>query len=159
MLFDAHTRSFAAMGGIARRVHPRQHEDAVDKVKKGKGGTDNKRFAVTCAHYLFDADFCNVASGWEKGVEEKIRRPLTDAACSAPSSSLRAATGAIPCQRRRPTSSRRTRAAPAEAYRIALGTRRQQPGIALAPRDAGTPMRRLAVRGRSTAPVERDARR
>jgi hypothetical protein len=24
-----------------------------------------------CAHYLFDADFCNVASGWEKGVVEK----------------------------------------------------------------------------------------
>ncbi len=27
--------------------------------------------AVMCAHYLFDADFCNVASGWEKGVVEK----------------------------------------------------------------------------------------
>jgi len=26
---------------------------------------------VMCAHYLFDADFCNVASGWEKGVVEK----------------------------------------------------------------------------------------
>lgn len=24
-----------------------------------------------CAHYLFDADFRNVASGWEKGVVEK----------------------------------------------------------------------------------------
>jgi hypothetical protein len=24
-----------------------------------------------CAHYLFDASFCNVASGWEKGVVEK----------------------------------------------------------------------------------------
>lgn len=24
-----------------------------------------------CAHYLFDTDFCNVASGWEKGVVEK----------------------------------------------------------------------------------------
>ena len=24
-----------------------------------------------CAHYLIDADFCNVASGWEKGVVEK----------------------------------------------------------------------------------------
>ena len=37
MLFDAHTRSFAAMS----------------------------------AHYLFDPDFCNVASGWEKGRVEK----------------------------------------------------------------------------------------
>jgi hypothetical protein len=31
----------------------------------------NKRFAVMCAHDLFDADFCNVAAGWEKGVVEK----------------------------------------------------------------------------------------
>jgi hypothetical protein len=43
----------------------------VDKVKKGKGRVVNARFAVMCAHYLFDADFCNVASGWEKGVVEK----------------------------------------------------------------------------------------
>jgi hypothetical protein len=40
-------------------------------VKKGKGRVVNARFAVMCAHYLFDADFCNVASGWEKGVVEK----------------------------------------------------------------------------------------
>ena len=71
MLFDAHTRSFAAMGGIARRGIYDNMKTAVDKVKKGKGRTVNKRFAVMCAHYLFDADFCNVASGWEKGVVEK----------------------------------------------------------------------------------------
>jgi len=61
MLFDAHTRSFAAMGGIARRGIYDNMKTAVDKVKKGKGRTVNKRFAVMCAHYLFDADFCNVA--------------------------------------------------------------------------------------------------
>ena len=44
---------------------------AVDKIKKGKGRVVNARFAVMCAHYLFDPDFCNVASGWEKGVVEK----------------------------------------------------------------------------------------
>jgi hypothetical protein len=44
---------------------------AVDKVLKGKGRVVNARFAVMCAHYLFDADFCNVASGWEKGTVEK----------------------------------------------------------------------------------------
>jgi hypothetical protein len=43
----------------------------VDRVKKGKGRTVNARFAVMCAHYLFDADFCNVASGGEKVVAEK----------------------------------------------------------------------------------------
>jgi hypothetical protein len=44
---------------------------AVDKVKKGKGRTINTRFAAMASHYLFDPDFCNVASGWEKGVVEK----------------------------------------------------------------------------------------
>ena len=71
MLFDAHTRSFAAMGGIARRGIYDNMKTAVDKVKKGKGRTVNKRFAAMCTHYLVDADFCNVASGWEKGVIEK----------------------------------------------------------------------------------------
>jgi transposase len=71
MLFDAHTRAFSAMGGIARRGIYDNMKTAVDKVKKGKGRTVNKRFAAMCAHYLVDADFCNVASGWEKGVIEK----------------------------------------------------------------------------------------
>jgi transposase len=70
MLFDAHTRCFAALG-IARRGIYDNMKTAVDKVKKGKGRVVNTRFAVMCAHYLFDADFCNVASGWEKGVVEK----------------------------------------------------------------------------------------
>jgi hypothetical protein len=43
----------------------------VDRVRKGKGRTVNARFAVMCAHYLYDPDFCNVAAGWEKGVVEK----------------------------------------------------------------------------------------
>tara|TARA_B110001454_G_scaffold99778_1_gene94249 strand:- start:995 stop:2518 length:1524 start_codon:yes stop_codon:yes gene_type:complete len=71
MLFDAHTRSFAALGGVARRGIYDNMKTAVDQVKKGKGRVVNARFAVMCAHYLFDADFCNVASGWEKGVVEK----------------------------------------------------------------------------------------
>jgi transposase len=70
MLFDAHTRSFGA-GWRGRRGIYDNMKTAVDKVKKGKGRIVNARFAVMCAHYLFDADFCNVASGWEKGVVEK----------------------------------------------------------------------------------------
>jgi len=71
MLFDAHTRSFAALGGVARRGIYDNMKTAVDKVKKGKGRIVNARFAVMCAHYLIEADFCNVASGWEKGRVEK----------------------------------------------------------------------------------------
>ena len=48
MLFDAHTRSFAALGGVARRGIYDNMKTAVDKVKKGKGRIVNERFA-TCA--------------------------------------------------------------------------------------------------------------
>lgn len=71
MLFDAHSRSFAALGGVPRRGIYDNMKTAVDKVNKGKGRIVNARFAVMCAHYLFDVDFCNVASGWEKGLVEK----------------------------------------------------------------------------------------
>ncbi|AYC35065.1 IS21 family transposase [Pseudomonas cavernae] len=71
MLFDAHTRSFSALGGVPRRGIYDNMKTAVDKVNKGKGRTVNARFAVMCAHYLFDPDFCNVAAGWEKGIVEK----------------------------------------------------------------------------------------
>ena len=71
MLFDAHTRSFTALGGVPRRGIYDNMKTAVDRVNKGKGRVVNARFAVMCAHYLFDADFCNVASGWEKGIVEK----------------------------------------------------------------------------------------
>jgi hypothetical protein len=70
MLFDAHARGFAALG-IARRGIYDNMKTAVDKVNKGRGRVVNTRFAVMCAHYLIDADFCNVASGWEKGIVEK----------------------------------------------------------------------------------------
>jgi transposase len=71
MLFDAHTRAFTALGGIPRRGIYDNMKTAVDKVKKGKARVVNARFTAMCAHYLFDSDFCNVASGWEKGVVEK----------------------------------------------------------------------------------------
>ena len=71
MLFDAHTRSFIALGGVPRRGIYDNMKTAVDKVKKGKGRIVNTRFAAMASHYLFDSDFCNVASGWEKGVVEK----------------------------------------------------------------------------------------
>ena len=71
MLFDAHTRSFQALGGVTRRGIYDNMRTAVDKVQRGKQRTVNARFAAMCSHYLFDPDFCNVASGWEKGVVEK----------------------------------------------------------------------------------------
>ena len=71
MLFDAHTRAFTALGGIPKRGIYDNMKTAVDKVSKGNGRIVNARFFAMTAHYLFDPDFCNVASGWEKGVVEK----------------------------------------------------------------------------------------
>jgi transposase len=71
MLFDAHTRSFTELGGVPRRGIYDNMKTAVDKVQKGKERVVNQRFKAMCSHYLFDADFCNVASGWEKGIVEK----------------------------------------------------------------------------------------
>ncbi len=71
MLFDAHTRGFTALGGIPRRGIYDNMKTAVDKVQPGKARVVNARFAALASHYLFDTDFCNVASGWEKGIVEK----------------------------------------------------------------------------------------
>ena len=71
MLFDGHARAFSALGGIPRRGIYDNMKTAVDKVKKGKARVVNTRFAAMASHYLFDPDFCNVASGWEKGIVEK----------------------------------------------------------------------------------------
>jgi hypothetical protein len=55
---------------LARGIYDNM-KTAVDRVTKGKGRVVNARFSALCSHYLFDAEFCNVASGWEKGVVEK----------------------------------------------------------------------------------------
>ena len=44
---------------------------AVDKVGRGKERQVNARFAAMVSHFLFEAEFCNPASGWEKGQIEK----------------------------------------------------------------------------------------
>ena len=71
MLFDAHAKAFAALGGVPQRGIYDNMKTAVDKVNRGKERAVNARFKAMCSHYLFDSDFCNVASGWEKGVVEK----------------------------------------------------------------------------------------
>jgi len=71
MLFDAHTRAFSVLGGVPKRGIYDNMKTAVDRVSKGNGWVVNSRFFAMTAHYLFDPDFCNVASGWEKGIVEK----------------------------------------------------------------------------------------
>lgn len=71
MLFDAHNHAFAAFGGIPARGIYDNMKTAVDKVRRGKQRDVNIRFASMVSHFLFDAEFCNPASGWEKGQIEK----------------------------------------------------------------------------------------
>ncbi|MCQ8119972.1 Mu transposase domain-containing protein, partial [Methylomonas rosea] len=68
---DAHTKAFTALGGITKRGIYDNMKTAVDKVTKRNGRVVNARFFAMTAHYLFEPDFCNVASGWEKGIVEK----------------------------------------------------------------------------------------
>ncbi len=71
MLFDAHNHAFATFGGVPARGIYDNMKTAVDKVRRGKQRDVNLRFAAMVSHYLFDAEFCNPASGWEKGQIEK----------------------------------------------------------------------------------------
>ena len=72
MLFDAHTRCLTGLGGVAGRGIYDNMKTAVDRTpRKDRGRLVNARFAAMTAHYLFEPDFCNVASGWEKGRVEK----------------------------------------------------------------------------------------
>lgn len=71
MLFDAHTRAFAAFGGVPKRGIYDNMRTAVDKVGKGKERSVNARFESMTGHYLFEPEFCNRAAGWEKGIVEK----------------------------------------------------------------------------------------
>lgn len=71
MLFDAHARAFGAFGGVPQRGIYDNMKTAVDQVLAGKKRKINSRFEAMSGHYLFEPEFCNVASGWEKGIVEK----------------------------------------------------------------------------------------
>ncbi len=71
MLFDAHYHAFGVFGGIPERGIYDNMKTAVDKVGRGKQRTINRRFQAMASHYLFEAEFCNPAAGWEKGQVEK----------------------------------------------------------------------------------------
>ena len=72
MLFDAHNHAFRVFGGVPERGIYDNMKTAVDKIGRGKQRTVNRRFQTMVSHYLFEADFCNAAAGWEKGQVEKV---------------------------------------------------------------------------------------
>ena len=74
MLFDAHNHALRVFEGVPRRGIYDNMKTAVDKLKRGKVREINKRFTAMTSHYVYEADFCNPAAGWEKGqVEKNVR--------------------------------------------------------------------------------------
>ena len=71
MLFDAHWHGFRVFGGIPERGIYDNMRTAVDRVGRGKERQVNIRFLAMANHYVFAPEFCNPASGWEKGQVEK----------------------------------------------------------------------------------------
>ena len=71
MLFDALTQAFRVLGGVPRRGIFDNMKTAIDRIGSGKARQVNLRFTALASHYLFEPDFCNPASGWEKGQVEK----------------------------------------------------------------------------------------
>ena len=71
MLFDALNEAFRVLGGVPQRGIFDNMKTAVDRIGTGKTRQVNARFAAMASHYLFDPEFCNPASGWEKGQIEK----------------------------------------------------------------------------------------
>jgi transposase len=71
MLFDALSQAFRVLGGVPDRGIFDNMKTAVDRIGIGKTRQVNLRFAAMASHYLFEPQFCNPASGWEKGQVEK----------------------------------------------------------------------------------------
>lgn len=73
MLFDAHRRAFEFFGGTCQRGIYDNPKTMVTTIARNRQRTVHPRFARMCSHYLFEPDFCNPASGWEKGqVENQV---------------------------------------------------------------------------------------
>ena len=66
--------AFRVLQGIPERGIQDIMKSAVDKVGRGKHRKVNARFRAMVSHFLFEAEFCNPAAGWEKGqVEKNVR--------------------------------------------------------------------------------------
>jgi transposase len=72
MLFDAHNTPSGCFGGVPQRGHLRQYAHGGRQGRHGARQRQvNARFSAMVSHYMFEAEFCNPAAGWEKGQIEK----------------------------------------------------------------------------------------
>lgn len=69
---EGHKRAFEWLGGVPERLVYDNPKTAVTKILKGPHRQEHTVFSSLRAHYLFDSDFCNPASGNEKGTVENL---------------------------------------------------------------------------------------
>jgi len=69
---EGHKRAFEWLGGVPTSLVYDNPKTAVTKILKGPHRQEHTIFSSLRAHYLFDSDFCNPASGNEKGTVENL---------------------------------------------------------------------------------------
>lgn len=72
--FDAHIKCFKMLGGVPYKIAYDNLKTAVNKVLKGTNREEQDQFIALRTHYLFDAVFCQVAKGSEKGGVENANK-------------------------------------------------------------------------------------
>lgn len=130
MLFDAHARDFAAFGRVLQRGIYGNMKASVDKVGLGKKRVINVRFEAMTEHYLFEPEFCDVASGWEKGIVEKNMHDRRTSWSDWP------VVGGCSCRRRAPQAGTRDARTNGDPSPHAQPPRAWHAGLALCPRNA-----------------------
>jgi len=74
LFFDIHSRAFEFFGGVCKRGIYDNLKSAVKKLLKGHHRNLQERFVMFCSRYLYEPEFCNPASGNEKGrVENNMK--------------------------------------------------------------------------------------
>ena len=73
IFFAGHVAAFDFFGGVPAEIWYDNLTIAVQKVLQGRRREEQDSFLSFRTHYLYQAEFCNPASGWEKGgVEGRV---------------------------------------------------------------------------------------
>lgn len=73
IFFDGQASAFEFFGGVPRQLWFDNLKAAVAKMLQGTRREEQRSFIAFRSHYLFEAEFCNVRAGWEKGgVENRV---------------------------------------------------------------------------------------
>jgi len=71
-MFDGIRRALELLGGVPRRMTSDNLKQAVKRILEGRNREEQDAFLSFRTHYLIDSNFCNPASGHEKGSVENL---------------------------------------------------------------------------------------